>query len=156
MADIREHLSMVDIRAWRRDTPQGLPRHAPTPQACSQLARHAPSPQRGTVPVPQRHCLCATETLRLCHRKIVRLYYREMCGFYKANTRKISKVWRNRSRWLGLGRYSATIDPTGSGKPMGCLPASETFKKKVFGLLGQRCMFPPTPPRVAAPLRGGP
>ena len=30
------------------------------------------------------------------------------------------------SRWVGLGRYSARIDPTRSGKPMGALPDPKT------------------------------
>ena len=34
------------------------------------------------------------------------------------------------SRWVGLGRYSARIDPTGSGKPMEALPDPKTAIKQ--------------------------
>ena len=40
-----------------------------------------------------------------------------------------AKSWkwiRNRSIWLRSGSYSYRMDPTGSGKPLGCLPGLET------------------------------
>ena len=44
---------------------------------------------------------------------------------------KTTQINRNRSIWLRLGPYLCRMVPTGSGKPLGYLPAPKTIKKNI-------------------------
>ena len=49
-------------------------------------------------------------------------------------TQKGEKIWFGQqigSRWVGSGSYSARIDPTGFGKPIGSIPDPKTAIKKL-------------------------
>ena len=73
---------------------------------------------------------------------------------------KSRNLVRTRSVWPRLGPYSARMDPTGSGKPLGCLPDPKTSGKiknrqirelgeippisPYYPGLGVAILFPPT------------